>query len=250
MKKALGLFLLITLCLPAITYAGARRFTYVYEATPAAPGTFEVENWVTLKTDRHGDSRYRQFDFRHEIEFGLTDRLQMAVYAADWSHRRGDSFESEGAVYNDSAIELLYGLTNPATSALGSAIYGEFQIGDRRAALEGKLILQKNAGRWVFAYNASIEAEWEGHGFEERTGEFQQTAGVSYEFTPRFLVGAELVHEIKFPEWESGEDSVVYAGSNVSFRAGNWWVTTTGLVQLTNRDEPNVEIRAIVGYSF
>src|SRR3954447_20026231 len=60
---------LALLLAPLIAHAGARRFTNVYEATTAAPGAFEVENWVTWKTDRDGDSRYRQLDFRHEVEF-------------------------------------------------------------------------------------------------------------------------------------------------------------------------------------
>ncbi len=87
--------LLLVLCgallLPIICQAGARRFTYVYEADTAPPGTYEIENWVTWKTNRDDDSRFRQFDFRHEIEFGVTERLQMAIYVADWSHRRGFS---------------------------------------------------------------------------------------------------------------------------------------------------------------
>ncbi len=250
MLKPLAIFLLTALSLPAISQAGARRFTYVYEAIPAAPGTFEIENWITWKTERQGDGRYRQLDFRHEVEFGLTDRLQMAVYVADWSGRGGNSFESEGAVYNNSAVELLYGLTNPATSAIGSAIYGELQVGDRHVALEGKMILQKDVGHWTFAYNASLEGEWKGLGLAERTGEFQQTAGVSYEISPRFLLGAELLHEVEFPDFGRGGDNVVYAGPNVSVRAGNWWATTAALVQLTNTDEPDVQVRTIFGYSF
>lgn len=250
MKKILLTFALILSFAPIVAYAGARRFTDVYEATTAAPGAFEIENWITWKTERDGDSRFRQLDFRHEVEFGITDRLQMSIYAADWSERRGNSFESEGAVYTGSAVELLYNLTNPATSALGSAIYGELKIGDELVSLESKFILQKNLGPWVFAYNATLEAEWEGEDLDERVGEFQQTVGASYEITPRFLIGAELLHEVEFPNWESGEDHVVYAGPNVSVRVGNWWATTTALAQLTNADEPNFEVRTIFGYSF
>ncbi|MFL6569105.1 MAG: DUF6662 family protein [Chthoniobacterales bacterium] len=250
MKKILFAFALLLFLAPIIAHAGARRFTSVYEATTAAPGAFEFESWITWKTERDGDSRFRQLDFRHEVEFGITDRLQMAIYAADWSEQRGNSFESEGAVYTGSAVELLYNITNPATSALGSAVYGELKIGEDLVSLESKIILQKNLGPWIFAYNATLEAEWEGDNLEERAGEFQQTLGASYEITPAFLIGAELLHELEFPDWKSGEDHVVYAGPNVSVRVGNWWATTTALAQLTNADEPNFELRTIVGYSF
>ncbi len=242
----LGAILLAT----AYAHGGARRFTYVYEATPAARGTYEIENWVTWKTERDGDRRYRQLDFRHEVEFGVTDRLQMAIYVADWSLLRGDSFASNGAVYTGSAVELLYSLTNPATSVLGSALYGELKVGDKLVKLESKIILQKNLGRFVVAYNASLEAEWEGDDLEERVGEFQQTLGASYEITPSLHVGAELLHELELPDWRTGEDHVVYAGPNISVRAGRTWVTTTALAQLTDTEEPNFQIRTIVGVSF
>ena len=77
---------------------------------------------MTWKTHRDDDGSLQQFDFRHEIEFGLTDRLQMAVYVADWSYLNGNSFGSDGATYTGSAVELMYNLTNPATSVLGSAL--------------------------------------------------------------------------------------------------------------------------------
>ena len=109
----------------------------------------------------------------------------------------------------DAAVESLYNLTNPATSLIGSAIYGELKIGEELISLESKVILQKSFGGSVVAYNATLEAEWEGQDYEERVGEFQQSAGVSYEITPGFLVGGEMLHEIEFPDWKSGERSVV-----------------------------------------
>jgi len=251
MLRKLLIVCLAASALPSISYAGARRFTYVYESTTAPPGAYEIESWVTWQTDRDDDSSLQQFDFRHEIEFGLTDRLQMAVYVADWSYLNGNSFGSDGATYTGSAVELMYNLTNPATSVLGSALYGELKVGNELVSLESKVILQKDIGPLVLAYNATLEAEWEGENLGERVGEFQQTLGASYQIKPQFLVGAEVLHEIEFPEWHDAEDSVVFAGPNVSVRAGDWWVTATGLFQLTNSPgEPNFQLRTIVGYTF
>ena len=251
MRKRILNILCAAIFLSLTVEAGARRFTYVYESTSAAPGTFEVASWVTFKGDRNDDSRFRQFDFRHEMEFGITDRLQMAIYVADWTYRRGNSVANEGAMYTGSAVELLYNLTNPETSLLGSAVYGEMKVGDELLGLESKIILQKNCGPWVFAYNATLEAEWEGEDLEERKGEFQQTLGASYQIKPQILVGAEMLHEIAFPEWREAERSVVSAGPNVSVRFGVWCATATGLAQLTCvRGEPNFQLRTIVGYSF
>ncbi len=239
--KPLRLFVVLALaCVCALpAQANNRRFTYVYESTTAAPGTVELETWVTWKEHR--------FDFRHEIEFGLTDRLQLALYVADWSYFTRD----DRARFHDAAVEVMYNLTNPETSALGSAIYGEIKVGDELVELEGKVILQRNLGRFMLAYNATLEGEWEGHNYEERNGEFQQTAGLSYQVSPRFFVGGELLHEVGFPEWERRGDNVVYAGPNLSVRAGNWWLTATALAQLTGvEDETDFQVRTIAGYSF
>lgn len=249
----LRFFLLILLASawPTASYAGARRFTYIYETTTAAPGTFEFENWVTWRTDKDEDHDFERFDFRHELEFGITDRLQAAIYFADWTYRAGGSVENDGSVYTGSAIELIYNLTNPQTSPFGSALYGELKIGDELVGLESKLLLDKHLGRLLLAYNATLEAEWEGEDLDERTGEFQQTLGASYQVKPQFLMGAELLHEIAFPDWQEAEESVLYVGPNVSVRAGKWWATATALAQVTDvAGEPNFQVRTIVGYSF
>ncbi len=250
MKRTLYFLLFATL--PTLgAFAGARRFTYVYETGTTAPGSFELENWVTWSTHKDEDHTFDQLSFRHEVEFGITDRLQAAVYLADWSYRDGRFVEDTGNHYDGSAIEMVYNLTNAQTHALGSAVYGELKIGEDVVKLEGKMLLEKNLGRLVLAYNASLEAEWEGKHLDERTGEFQQTLGVSYEVKPQFLVGGELLHEIGFPEWNAADDSAVLAGPNVSVRYGGWWATTTALAQLTNvGGEPNFQLRTIVGYSF
>jgi hypothetical protein len=234
--------------------AGERRFTYVYEVTTAAKGEIELENWVTWKTRRGGGGN--EFDFRHEIEFGLTDRLQMGVYVADWKvlDKAAGGADGAQAIYQDTGVELIYNLTNPVTDFIGSAVYGEVKLGDQKFELEGKLILQKNFGPIVLAYNATLEAEWEGKrfgDFNERKGTFEQTLGASYQFTPNFLLGGEFLHEIDFADWSEAGDSVVYAGPNASFRYDRFYVTATALIQATGiSEEPDFQLRTIFGFAF
>src|SRR4051794_9242773 len=77
-----------------IASATERKFAYSYEVTTAPKGTIEFENTVTWQHFR-GQARVDQFDFRHEFEFGVTDRLQVALYAANWSYT--DSAAERGA---------------------------------------------------------------------------------------------------------------------------------------------------------
>jgi hypothetical protein len=247
------LFVLALLCggLNHEANAGARRFTYVYEATTAAPGPIELENWVTWGTSPREERRFNEVGFRHELEFGITDHLQLGVYLADWSYHEDPGAHEHGFRYDSSAIEAIYNLTNPTTDLLGSAVYGEVRGGPETLELESKIILQKNVGSFVIAYNGVLEAEWEGERLEERAGELSQSLGISYEISPQFLVGAEFLHEIDLPDWSHAEDSVVYGGPNFSYRSKNWWATVTPLVQLTDiASEVDVQTRLIFGFSF
>lgn len=247
-KHALPSLLLLFLS-PLTALAGARHFTYIYEAVTSAPGSVEMENWVTWS--RTSDpQRADQVDFRHEFEFGLTDKLQVSAYVADWFYARDP--EHSGFTYSDSALELIYNLTNPVVDPLGLSVYEEIRVGDRIFELESKLIAQKNFGPWILAYNATFEAVWEGDGWETPIGELQQALGASYEISPRVSVGAELLHEFVFPDWRDQEHiRNVFVGPNISYRHGSWFVTVTALAQATTTpDEPDFQLRSILGVGF
>jgi len=227
-------------------FGGARHFTYLYEAPTSAPGSIELENWVTWR--RINDPEYTdQIDFRHELEFGVTDKFQVSVYLADWFYE--NDREHSGFAYSDSAVELIYNLTNPVDDPIGLSIYGEIKAGDRLVELESKLIAQKNLGPLIFAYNATIEAVWEEKELESREGEFSQAVGASYEISPRISAGIELLHEFVFPKWRDEEKiRNLFVGPNVSYRSGNWFVTVTALAQATDTDdEPDLQVRTIFG---
>ena len=247
--RAIALILSLLLAVPA--FAGSRRFTYVYEVTTAPPGDVEIENWLTWKTQKTGDRGFDQVDFRHELEFGITEKFQAAIYFADWNYHRGLSAGERGFTLDGSAVEFIYNFTNPVADPIGLAAYQEFQGGYRRFESESKLLAQKNLGKFVAAYNATLEAEWEGEGLEERTGEFQQSLGLSYEFSPRVLLGAEFLHEVEFPDWSAAERGKFFAGPNISIRRHASWVTVTALAQITSAgDEPDFQLRTIFGFSF
>jgi len=194
-----------------------------------------------------GPDRSDAVDFRHELEYGVTDKLQVSLYLADWFYE--NQREHSGFAYSDSAIELIYNLTNPVDDPIGLSIYGEIKSGDRLIELESKLIAQKNLGPLILAYNATLEAVWEGHSLQEREGEFQQAFGASYELSPRLSAGIELLHEFVFTEWRDDEKiRNLFVGPNVSYRRRNWFVTVTTLAQATNTtDEPDLQVRTIFG---
>src|SRR6185369_12200868 len=173
-------------------------------------------------------------------EFGLTDHLQLGLYLSDWSVENTPGHTE--AKWEDAGAEFIWNLSNPTTDFLGSALYLETRLGDEQFALEGKLLLQKNFGPFIVAYNAVYEAEWEGRNYDERGGAVEQNLGVSYEISPHFSVGAELFHAMEMEDFEIKGKSALYAGPVASVKYGNWFATTTVLFQTTDRDEqPDVQ---------
>jgi hypothetical protein len=191
--------------------------------------------------------RVDEVAFRHELEIGVTDRFQASIYLADWAYTNSE--HNSGTVFSDAALELIYNLTNPVTDPIGISLYQEYRGGDRIFEWESKLIAQKNVGRLILAYNATLEAVWQGADLEEHEGEFQQALGASYEISPSLSVGLEFLHEFVFPEWKDTETiRNVFVGPNVSYRRKNWFITVTGLAQATKTtDEPDFQIRTIFG---
>lgn len=234
---------LTTFC--EVSEAG-RRFTYVYEAKVAEKGEIEVENWVTWKSGPDGENG---FDFRHELEYGVTDRFQLALYVADWKIADGTAY------YENTALEAIYQLTDPKKAFLGSALYGEVKLGDEQFKLEAKGILQKNIGPLVLAYNATFEAEWEGANLgslDESYGKLEQSAGASWKFNDKIKVGGEFQQKFYLEEnWSMPTQSVIYAGPNIALEYGRYFATFTGMIQATGvSGQPDFQLRTIFGVEF
>ena len=243
--------LIVLLWISATTpaLAGARHFTFLYEAPTSAPGSIELENSITCERVINSEQS-DQIAFRHEIEIGVTDHFQASIYFADWSYERAR--KRSGFNYSDAAVELIYNLTNPVIDPVGLSVYGEVRRGRQNLELESKLIAQKNFGPLILDYNLSLEAEWEEQGLKEHQGELQQALGASYELSPRVSVGLEFLDEFVFPDW-GDEEKIrnVFVGPNVAFRHQNWFVTVTALAQATNTAaEPDFEVRTLFGLGF
>lgn len=226
--------------------AHERRFAYSYETTTMPKGTWEFEPWFTYK---HYDDKDR-YEFRYELEYGVTDNFQIAAYLSDW--RFDDKKDGEDkAEWRTAGLEAVYALSNPNTDWIGSALYGEVLVGPEKFALEGKLLLQKNFGPLAVVYNGVVEAEWEGSDYEERVGVWENTFGLSYQFSPSFTAGVEALHEVEFEDWSEAGEHVFFVGPNVSFRTKSFYATVAGLFQASDVDgEPEAQVRLLMGFTF
>jgi hypothetical protein len=236
-------------CATSEVQAGERHFTFTYEAPTHPAGSIEYEQWVTASVEKDNDRDFWSLDFRHEIEFGITDQWQIAFYV-DWRYREGMTVD-DGAEFRDIAFETIYNILDPAVEPIGLSVYGEIKAGPELIEIEGKVIVQKNLEGWIIAYNLTLEAEWEGDDLDEKKGKIEQTAGVAYLLSPSWSIGAELKHEVEYEDWSHWGDDAVYAGPALTYRQGRWFVAVTQLFQLTDvAGETNYQTRLIIGVDF
>src|SRR5437764_12960861 len=70
---------LVLLLSTTSAFAGARHFTFIYEAPTSPPGSFEIENYATT---RFSDG-FTDANFRHELEIEITEHFQANLNLAN-----------------------------------------------------------------------------------------------------------------------------------------------------------------------
>jgi hypothetical protein len=255
MRSRIIAFASIALFIASVASADPRPFTFTYDTYPVGKGNAEFEQWVTWKHHTEDEPGFTLFEFREEFEFGLADNFDLAFYLPNWRYE--DSDERTGTKFDSVGVEAIVYLSNPVTDFLGSGLYAEFNVGEHELEFEQKLLLQKDVGNWIFAYNFIVETEIEdiAEADEEAEveGELASTLGASYAFgNGKFRAGGEMLAEAGFEDWRDYTHTTVYAGPVFSYWSGrNLWVTVTPMFQLTDtEDEPDYNVRMIAGWEF
>ena len=242
-------FVLALTLLASRALAGESPFGYVYTTDTHPKGKREVEQWIT---QRHGQSRgdYDAWQFRTELEYGVRDDLQTALYLnydrVDAFHNKPDDTTGPGAFVPDEvnpgaryrstffesvSNEWIYRVLSPYKDPIGLALYIEPSYGSKKRELEGKIILQKNFldDRLVWAANLTAAREKEKfHGEWERESELELTSGLAYQFAPHWHGGFEYRHH------RGHEYAANFLGPSFHYADKSWWVTATFLSQLGN----------------
>lgn len=235
--KALSLTLALLLAPSAgPSAANERHFTYTYESGVLPPGERELEIWTTYRAGRH--DLYARLDHRAEFEVGLTDRLMTAFYL-NWEDINQEVPGSPPSTQHEFSFggvssEWKYKLSDPVADAFGSAVYGELSLGTAEVELEAKLILDKRVGRNLYAYNLTVEPEWEVGAEETELEEvgLENNLAVAHFFRPQTSVGLELRNHLEFTEDHKPEHIALFLGPVVSHAGAGWWATASVLRQL------------------
>jgi len=217
--------------------ADTRRFTYVYEPETLPAGAVELENWITLRTQRNetvGEDNYNRWDLRQEIEFGITDRYSLALYLNEKSESFRDPGTSEHVSdfdFDGVSIENRYNLLNPADHAIGLTLYLEGRYSGSEAELEEKIIIGQRHGNWKWAFNLEHATEWEDD-LSEREGELGASFGIARDLGNNWSLGLEVRNQTILPDYHEVENTALYAGPVLSYHRERWWAALSVLPQI------------------
>ena len=244
---------LIAVMLAAPAHADRRAYGQTYEAVTATQGELDVEMWTTYARlgEVEGGPPSRGVRSMIELEYGLTDRWDIALYnMLDFTTGDTDSG------YAGFKIETRYRPTFRGEWFVDPVFYVEFQQlfrGDAEQKLELKLILAKDIESWNVALNLAIEGERDSAG--DLNPEFEYAFGVSYGFGAAVKLGAEIFGKAEPGEGDESAENRMWAGPVISFATGSsgilrgLWVTVAAGAGL-NDESDEWYGRAIVGLQF
>ena len=253
------------LTLAGSAMAGEDLFGFVYTLDLQPKGKFEFEQRVD---NTHGQAvgSYNLTELRSELEYGLTNDLQIAGYVNAFRVQANNNYLSPETCdtvpctagfgvpssrnnqdpYNRKRIdggsaEIVWRITNPITSPVGVGVYFEPTFGQLEDELEYRLILQSNFldDRLILVANGLVEQEKEkyaGDGIIRNTM-LDLLYGASYRFAENWTAGIE-------GRWHHDSDGYFYnvhtqtanfIGPSVHYAAKDFWATVTWRRQISGR---------------
>ena len=274
-RAGLGLVLAGTLLLLADrpVRANPRPLPFTYPSESLRQGTGEIEQFLDFIPIRALSSAgnaiwYDATQLQTEIEYGLTDRLELALYFT-FVPNAGDRATAVPALPegNGAKQRLRYALADPGAWPIDVAVYGELAENEREVELEGKLILQRRIGRLRLIANLTVEREFYFEGAREWV--LNPTFGLSHASSAWVHLGLEGWMRAEVPDDLSGPRPFnlgphVYVGPAVMLDLGRLWWTTGVYLRVSNLDravsapEPPVPgdafgrfwVRTVIGLDF
>lgn len=249
-KHVVAASFVIPLLTTSHAFADRRAYGVTYEAVTAPKGEIDVETWSTFAPEGHITNGPASRGLREtiEIEYGITDRWDVALYNM-LDITSGDTESG----YAGLMLETRYRLSDRGEWPIDPVLYFEFQQlfrGDANQKYEAKLILAKDIGNVNIAANLAFE--------EERTkepawhAEVEYAVGASYALSPAWVIGAEAFGKIEKEAMEI--ESLNWIGPTISWASSGSgalhgiWVTLAGGAGLGEGDD--YYARAIVGLQF
>lgn len=228
--------------------AGESPFGAIYTVDLQAKGTQEFEQRMIWNHRQNG--KYENFDLRSEIEFGVTDDMQIAGYintnyinaarndrfGETASSRIPESIDTSRSYskfrYESASLEFIWRLMNPYTDSFGLGLYFEPELGYDNKSVDTRLILQKNMldDKLVLASNLVFEVERDEVATNtdpEKASHIDLLLGASYRFAPKWFAGVEYRYHNDYSGYFFQESTQHghFIGPNIHYAAQKWWIT-------------------------
>jgi hypothetical protein len=245
-----------------------RIFTYTYQSGVLSKGQKEIEVWSTFSNGR--EEFYKGLKHRLEFEIGLGGKLQTAFYL-NYAYKKA-VVEENGIQILESDAEFSFSnewklkLSDAVADRIGSALYFEYTLSPLETELEGKIILDKQIGNFISAFNLvgeyEIEKEFTRDGTKlisenENETKVEFIYGLSYRIKNNLNFGIEAMNQnqIAGSEWES---SVLLSGPCFSYSTNSFWINLTFMPQIADlkggglelNDHERLQTRLIFSYVF
>lgn len=239
--------LALTLALPSLASADRRAFTQTYEYMTMPRGETEVEIYSTQNQATWDDDSPSSFELALEVEHGITDRWDVALYHI-FDQSTGDGTVTnpgEAFHFAELKLESRYRFAERGELPVDTVAYLELVkvFGGSVYEAEAKAILARDFGQVTVAVNPIVEIEFGGDVPEAEVG-LGWAAGATYEVAPSLKVGAETWGGF---ELEEADEIAVSAGPAISWAPSSslWVATTIGFGLGDNADK--LSVRAAIG---
>jgi len=234
------LFVPTLVCLAALTAPAAlanphpNPFSYPYETLPA--GKFEAEQYVDfvpLKVARElvdgtQEGVYgTRYVLQTELEYGITDRLEFGWY---FQFQQGATADTPFMRFTGVKQRLRYRFAEAGEWPIDVGVYLELAENHDEIELEEKILLAKRFGALNFVANLWIEQEyyWQ---VKDTKYIYNPTVGVSYELSPRFVIGAEYWARGRFDDPTPDNGTASQTDVSDTPRSGHHYLGPTALLQ-------------------
>ncbi len=226
-----SLTLVFLMAFAGVAGADQKNYVWTYDYSSLAKDSAEIEFYQTAVTRDRKVSGSSDWQQQIELEYGITDRLDAALYEM---YERPVDGTLDYAGYK---FRLRYRVAEKNQLPLDVVLYAEHQENVIEPnAFEGKLIFAKDIGKVNIAYNQIYERQ-----YNTGVGEHEYAAGVSYEVLPFLRLGVESKGSYK-----EGEYAV---GPTLAWVGGRIWANIGAVFSLNDKTNDR-EVRFLLGVPF
>ncbi|HTI72542.1 MAG TPA: DUF6662 family protein [Candidatus Limnocylindria bacterium] len=262
-----------------VAHGDEHLFGYVRGAETLPKGHFDAYQFVTARVGKPA-GQYRAWDFDTEVEYGITDQLQVGISTVQhYFDFKGVDELDDGSFYRFGGLEgsVKYRIKSPFKDGYGLTFRTETgflrydDVGgiiQKEYFVAPQMIVQKNYldDTLIFSANTGIQLAWGKQPAEQYDHELalEGALGGTYRFAPNWFFGLETHLRSEYPMFDFGnhEHTVLFGGPALHYGAQRWWATLSWAEQLWGAEVDSVvpdkayaeearrEFRLKIGFNF